>query len=133
MRFAYLTTDEVNQSLAPEMALGCGITLDTLFPKDGPPDRGYDAVVYDWDSWPVELRQEFLAGLEKEPLYRRVAVHAYHLPEDHAQALRSRGVILCRSLQPEVFERLHRASLPISATEGRGDDGEGQEVEVSVG
>jgi hypothetical protein len=133
MRFAYLTTDEVNQSLAPEMALGRGITLDTLFPKDGPPDRGYDAVVYDWDSWPTELRQAFLAGLEKGPLYRPVAVHGYHLPEDHAEALRSRGVILSRSLQPEVFQRLRRAALPISATDGRSYDGDGQEVEASIG
>jgi hypothetical protein len=133
MRFAYLTTDEVNQSLAPEMALGCGTTLDTLFPKDGPPDRGYDAVVYDWDSWPVELRQEFLARLEKGPLYRPVAVHAYHLPDDHAEALRNRGVALYRSLHPDVFQWLHRAALPISATDGRIDDGEGQEVEASVG
>jgi hypothetical protein len=133
MRFAYLTTDEVNQSLARDIALGCGITLDTLFPKDGPPDRGYDAVVYDWDSWPVELRQEFLASLEKGPLYRPVAVHGYDLPEDHAEALRNRGVALYRRLRPEMFQRLHRAALPISATDGRVDDGEEREVEASIG
>jgi hypothetical protein len=128
MRFAYLTTDEVNQALAPEMALGCGVRLDTLFPKDGPPDGRYDAVVYDWDSWPAELRREFLKRLDKGPLYRPVAVHGYHLPEDQAEALRSRRVALYRSLQPEVFQLLRSAALSVSTADGWVPGGDGQEA-----
>ena len=63
MRIAYLTTDEVNEALALEMALACDVALEPLVPKQGPPDAGYDAVLIDWDHWPPEQRAELLARL----------------------------------------------------------------------
>jgi hypothetical protein len=53
MRIAYLSTDEVNVHLAEAMAAGCGLTLCPLAPKDPPPDEEFDALLYDWDSWPA--------------------------------------------------------------------------------
>ena len=67
MRCAYLTTDEVNNALALEWAATCGIVLFPLTPKEGLPGREYDAVLCDWDFWPVELRREMLADLRTGP------------------------------------------------------------------
>src|SRR5947209_7133634 len=47
MRFAYLTTDEVNEALARDLALACGATLEPLGPRDGLPGPGYDVVLLD--------------------------------------------------------------------------------------
>jgi hypothetical protein len=112
MRLAYLTTDEVNQALAQEMAPRCGVSLCPLAPKDGPPDRGYDAVLCDWDSWPAERREELLAGLgglRSGP----VAVHSYSLDAAQADALRSRGVAVHRRLEKEVFQLLCGAAMSV--------------------
>jgi hypothetical protein len=112
MRVAYLTTDEVNQALALEMALECGVTLFPLVPKDGPPDAGYDAVLCDWDYWPAERRQEFLEGPGGGRPARRVAVHSHNLTDGQLEALRGRGVAVYASLRPEVFHRLRLAPGP---------------------
>ncbi len=114
MQFAYLSTDEVNQALALELALECGVSLHQLAPKEGPPDRGYDAVLCDWDSWPPEGRREFLAETGGMP-YRPAAVHGYNLDEDEADILTRRGVTVYRNIQREVFLRLCRALMPTRA------------------
>jgi hypothetical protein len=111
MRFAYLTTDEVNGALALETARDCGVALYPLAPKEGPPDASYDAVLCDWDFWPAELRQELLAG-QGGPPYRPLAVHGYNLDEAQAEALRMLGVAVHAGLQPEVFLQLRQAAAP---------------------
>ena len=63
MRLAYLTTDEVNQDLAIRIAADCGTTLALLSPRDPPPNGRFDAVLYDWDFWPLHLRREVLEEL----------------------------------------------------------------------
>jgi len=50
MKIAYLSTDEVNQNLAENLAARCGASQDCLSPHDPPPNGQYDAVVYDLDS-----------------------------------------------------------------------------------
>jgi hypothetical protein len=117
MRLAYLTTEEVNQALAPEMAHRCGVTVHPLWPKDPPPDGEYDAVLYDWDSWPAARRQQLLAGLVNAPPHRPVAVHGYHLTDGQAEALRSHGVAVHRSLRPEVFRLLRQAVFSAHAAD----------------
>jgi hypothetical protein len=54
MPLAYLTTDEVNEALAPELADTCGVALEPLVPEHVPPDAGYRALLIDWDLWPPE-------------------------------------------------------------------------------
>jgi hypothetical protein len=116
MRIAYLTTDEVNESLAQEMALECGVTLCPLAPKDGPPDNCYDAVLCDWDYWPAEFRNAFLTGLPADLLARPVAVYSYNLMDDQAADLVSQGVSVHGSLQTEVFHSLCEAVIRMRAT-----------------
>jgi hypothetical protein len=117
MRCAYLTTDEVNEALALEMAHACGVALDPVAPKDAPPDEGYDAVVIDWDHWPGQRLEEFLVGLRNGLPACRVAVHGYHLEDGPAEVLRTHGVAVQRCLQPEVFRSLQEATAPVKAAE----------------
>ena len=121
MRFAYLTTDEVNEALALEMALACDVALEPLVPKQGPPDAGYDAVLIDWDHWLPDQRAELLARLHDERLPWRVAVHGYSLQDGLAEALRARGVVVHRHLQPEVLRLLQEATELVRATDPSAD------------
>jgi hypothetical protein len=76
MRVAYLTTDEVNEAEARQLAEDHDITLCPLAPRDGPPGNEYDAVLYDWDFWPADRRREAMAELL-----------GYNLNEDAAERL----------------------------------------------
>jgi hypothetical protein len=115
MRVAYLTTDEVNQEQALEMAQECGLTLCPLAPTDGPPGHEYDAVLYDWDSWPAEQRREALAQMLAGPLPHAVAWHGYSLDDDQAEALRRHTVAVYRCLRPRLFRFLRRAGATVRA------------------
>ena len=110
MRIAYFTTDEVNQDLAVRMAECCGATVYLLSPQDTPPDGCFDAVLYDWDYWPVASRREVLQQLLAAPAPGLVAIHGYHLDEEHAAALQRNGVVMFRRLEPRIFLFLRRAT-----------------------
>jgi hypothetical protein len=115
MRIAYLTTDEVNEQRAQQMAADCGITLCSLAPKDAPPNGEYDAVLYDWDYWPAGSQREVLAELLSGPLTHPVALHGYNLQDAQAEALPRHGVAVYRRLHPQVFRFLRRAALAVWA------------------
>jgi hypothetical protein len=119
MRIAYLTTDEVNQHLAKEMAAACRVTLCPLAPKDPPPDKEFDAVLYDWDYWPAEKRQEVLAELRAGRLPGAVAVHGYNVEEGQAEALRGHAVAVYLGLRPELFRFLRRTVRAVRAAKAR--------------
>ena len=112
MRIAYFTTDEVNQDLAVRMAENCGIALHAVSPNDAPPDGRFDAVLYDWDYWPVHWRREILQELLRTPVCGIVALHAYHLEDEQVQALQLNGVATFRRLELEIFEFLARKAGP---------------------
>jgi hypothetical protein len=109
MLVAYLSSDEVNQALAAEMALECGLSAQLVAPKDTL-EGEYDALLCDWDSWPAEGRRQLLAGLDGHAPCRRVAVHGYGLTEEQAETLLGRGVAVHRRLGPEVFRLLRQAA-----------------------
>src|SRR5207253_355589 len=109
MTFVYLTTDEVNQSLALHMAAECGVTLCPLSPHETLRARAFDGVVYDWDSLPLHRQQEILTELFSGPAPLPVAIHGYNLDEGQTAALRKHGVAVYRCLQPEVFWHLRLA------------------------
>jgi hypothetical protein len=115
LRFAYLTTDEVNQDLALQMAEHCNATLHVLSPQDAPADGRFDAVLYDWDYLSRDQRSRVLAELRSGPLPCPVALHSYHLEAATANALRRRGVIICRRLELKVFRALRRAVRQVQA------------------
>jgi hypothetical protein len=128
MRIAYLTTDEVNGHLVEGLAAAYGLTLCPLAPKDPPPDEWFDAVLCDWDSWPVERRQELLAQL---PAGRRppvVAVHGYNLGDSQAKALRRHGIAIHRRVRPRVFRLLRRAIRIARAAQARGRKSQDRQV-----
>jgi len=116
MRLAYLTTDEVNEALAQRMADDCGVALEPRVPKQGPPDAGYDAVLIDWDHWPLDQRAELLARLCDGLPPWRVAVHGYTLEDGLAAALRAGGVVVHRHLLPEMIRLLQDALVPAGAS-----------------
>jgi hypothetical protein len=120
MRVAYLTTDEVNEAEARQIADKLGITLCPLAPRDGPPGNEYDAVLYDWDSWPADRRQEALAEICAGPLPHAVAVHGYNLDDDAAERLRQHTIAVYRRLQPRVFRFLRLAVATVRTARGWG-------------
>jgi hypothetical protein len=117
---AYLTTDEVNEYLALQMAEENGETLCPLSPCDAPPDEDFDAAIYDWDYLSVQHRQailaEHLAGHAPWP----AAVHGYNLDDDCVKALRKQNVAVYRTLQPELFRRLAREGRRARAAHAAG-------------
>ena len=86
MRIAYLTTDEVNLDLARQLAKAQHITLCHLTPREATPGDLFDAVILDWDYWPVESRAETLAALVDGGANRPVALHSYNLDKAQAEA-----------------------------------------------
>jgi hypothetical protein len=124
MLVAYFTTDEVNRSLALEMARQQGLTLLPVEPRDGPPDE-VDALLFDWDYWPVPRREAALAELLAGAGRRPVALHSYHVEAAQAEGLRRRGVAVHRRLQPDVFRSLRQAVLAARVRKACGEDQEG--------
>jgi hypothetical protein len=122
MLIAYLTTDELNQHLALQMAEECGETLCPLWLSDAPPDGEFDAVVYDWDYLPAQRQQAILAALLASRAPHPVAVHGYNVDEDCVEALRGQSVAVYRRLQPEVFRSLALAYSQPRATKASGCD-----------
>jgi len=106
MSIAYLTVDQVNQSLAQEWSAHVALNVEILMPRDGYPDSCYTALVVDLDYLPAELRGEVLAELLRSPLARPTAVHGYNLTDEQIATLKGHGVIVHRRLSPKLFRRL---------------------------
>ena len=117
MILAYVTTDEVNEGLALQIADECHINMRPLSSGDELAGGRFDAVLFDWDSLPLERRQQVpldsLAGLSSCP----VAVHGTEVAEEEAEALHEDGVAVFRRLEPKVFKSLRqlakRSARPI--------------------
>lgn len=114
MLIAYVSTDDVNQYLATQMAQACGETRCRLTLTDAPPDGGFDAAIYDWDSLPVQQQRDVLAELRTGRAPAQLAVHSDHLEDDCIEGLRRLGIAVYRALQPEVFRNLTRAENPLT-------------------
>jgi hypothetical protein len=109
MLFAYLTLDEVCQDLAQRLAGAHGVELDVLSFRDAAPNGQFDAVLHDLDSLPADRREAILSDLLAGPAPGPVAVHSYNLRGSQIKALRTRGVLVTRRLNPQVFVLLRRA------------------------
>jgi hypothetical protein len=116
MLFAYLSMDEVNQDLAHRLAAAYDVELDVLTFRDAAPAGQFDAVLHDLDSLPADRRAAILANLEGGEVPGPVAVHSYNLRVSQIKALRNRGVLVTRQLNPQVFVRLRRAVLDQAAS-----------------
>jgi hypothetical protein len=132
MLVAYFTTDDVNLSLAVEMAARQGITLLPLEPRDDPAPGHCDALLYDWDYWPAGRRDEALEELLAAPAGRPVALHGHNVEEEQAEALCLRGVAVHPRLRLQVFQQLRQAIIAARVAQANGQDSgrtPGQEAE----
>jgi hypothetical protein len=133
MKFAYFTTDEVNGALAVELGQECGVSVQLVEPRDGPVEEGFDAVVCDWDFWPVPERQRFATEWQAGQRLRR-ALHSYNVEEAQAEQWRRRGVAVFARLQREVFDLLRltvlltRRGVPLAHEAERRKEGSGQDI-----
>jgi hypothetical protein len=106
MRIAYVSTDEVDQALAAEMAAECGAEVCTLLPQDPPPDGLFDAVLYNLDDLPVDRRSALLDELRRHQPDRPTAVHGYDITVEQARALSRDGVAAARRLHRGLIRSL---------------------------
>jgi hypothetical protein len=107
---AYLSHDEVNLDLAQRLADAAGILLRPLFVRDKSSVVSADAVLWDLDCLPSAERAGALKALLAGPLTCPVGVHSYSLEWAKVQALRARGVAVCRRLHEGVVAHLVRAA-----------------------
>jgi len=118
VKIAYMTTDEVNEGIAQQLADAHDVTLHTFWPKDAVPNGEYDAVIYDLDHWPCEQRSQFLADLQENHRACRVAVCSSSLKTREVQALGPSRVTYFRRMGPKVFCILCRSRGTTSLQDG---------------
>jgi hypothetical protein len=116
MRIAYMTTDEVNQTLAAKMAAECETDLYVRLPLDPPPDGQIDAELYDLDHPQKHRRGDIVALILRSPSTRHIAVHGYDVSDEQVKALRRHGIIVGRRLRFGLIRSLCKAAQPSRAT-----------------
>src|SRR5260370_19668657 len=105
MKLAYISTDEVNQDLAVQLADECGIAVYSVRYVNARRHDAFDALLYDWDSLPwIRRRDIFLASVASATC--PVAVHGFSLDDEIAEALHQDGVAVFRRLEPRIFTTL---------------------------
>jgi hypothetical protein len=109
MRIAYISRDEVNRALAVRMAAKLGTVVCNLAANDPPADGEFDAVLYNLDEAPLDLRRVLVQGLTHGAHEHLVAVHGYDLSDQELDALRRNGVPAARRLEPDLLRCLRRA------------------------
>ncbi len=115
MRIAYMTTDEVNQSLAAEMAADCGADICPRLPPGRVPDGQIHAVLYDLDRLQKHRRDEIIALILSSRSTRPRAVHGYDVTDEQAKALRQHGVAVSQRLRAGLIRSLCKAAQPSRA------------------
>jgi hypothetical protein len=106
MRLAYLTRDEVNQELALTFASEHGVELDVLARGVALKGLEYDALLYDFDSFPSEEREANLVVVASYLKNKHLAVHSYNLEKRQLRDLRGAGALTAKQLREELFGRL---------------------------
>jgi hypothetical protein len=128
MNIAYLTTDEVNQYLALQLAAECGAALENVWPRDVPPDGRFDAVLYDLDCLPPSERAQLLSVVLAGPAASPVALHSYNLGEHQIETLQANGVGVHRSLSAEALQSLALAAAAAAPLRGLPDTSETEQL-----
>jgi hypothetical protein len=112
MRIAYWTIDDVNLSVARDLAEVHDATIDQVMGWEKGTTQDPDAILCDLDFLPPGMREEILSRLILAPLPLPVAVHSYNLEDAQIELLVAQGVAVCRRLESEVFGNLRSASRP---------------------
>jgi len=116
MRIAHVTTDEVNQALALQVATPLGVTVTPLGPEEMSKHVLFDAVVYDLDRVAPDRRPALLNEIRSEKTAVPMAVYGYCLSEKQAAELRFHGVAVAQRLHSALIRTLAKAALQNLAT-----------------
>jgi hypothetical protein len=109
MRIGYLTLDELNESLAKQLAAEFHLVLLRLsFREDSPIDQ-CDALLYELDYLASEDQQKLISTLVVSTSQIPVAVHGLNMQRRDIKALHSKGIAVFRRLGAGVFRHLRRA------------------------
>lgn len=102
----FLSHDEVNQNLAPDLGAPYGLDVQTRFLKESLPDGDCQALVVDLDSVaPGRLAlQQLLKELNGRSHPYPVAAFGYNLEDDQNMELRAAGIGVFHCLCPAVFK-----------------------------
>jgi hypothetical protein len=111
MRIAHITTDEVNQALALQVARPLGVTVTPLGPGELSKHVLFDAVLYDLDRVPPDRRPALLDEIRSEKTAVPMAVYGYCLSETQAAELRFHGVAVAQRLHSALIRTLAKAVL----------------------
>ncbi len=114
MQIVYLTIDDMNENLALWLAEECDVEIEPRMPKDWPPRRPPDALIYDLDSLSPDWREQILAELSLRRPGCPTAVHSHNL-DGQADALCENGVIVRRRLGRELLLALCLAAGEVPA------------------
>jgi hypothetical protein len=109
MRIAYFNNDEVNQALAARIAAKLGMTICNSSHDGARSDSEIDAVIYNADEMPEDLRCVLLKGLGRGSQDFFIAVHGYGLSDEELEFLRRKGIAASRRLDADFFRTLRRA------------------------
>lgn len=109
MCVAYLTIDEVNDSLVRSFAAQSSLDVCLVQPKDEAIPEDLTAVVLDLDNLPTGHLERLLAEATQGERPCPVAVHGYNLEARQVHLLRDAGVIVRRRLGTRLFRRLASA------------------------
>jgi hypothetical protein len=111
MRIAYLNKDEVNREIVARIAARFGAVICNLGNGDARSDIGAEAVLYNLDDMPRDLRPAVLQGLTRSTQDLAVGVHGYDLRDDEIAALRGNGVAASQRLDSDLVRNLWKAIL----------------------
>jgi hypothetical protein len=103
MRIAHITTDEVNQDIAVQVAKRLDASVTMLGCDDTATLVLFDSLLYDLDRIAPDRRDALLDEIRSETTTLPVAVYGYCLSEEQAGKLRFHGVA--------VGQQLHRALI----------------------
>jgi hypothetical protein len=109
VRIAHVTTDEVNQALAVQVAKPLGAIVTPLGPDEISRLGQFDAVVYDLDRVPPDRRGPLLDQIRSETSAVPMAVYGYCLSEEQAGELRYHGVAVGQRLHARLIRTLANA------------------------
>jgi hypothetical protein len=109
MRIAHITTDEVNQALAVQVARPLGAAVTPLGPDEMSTQGVFDAVLYDLDRLPPDRRQGLLDAIRSATTALPKAVYGYCLSDEQARKLRLHGVAVAHRLHAALIRTLANA------------------------
>jgi hypothetical protein len=105
MKFAYISTDEVNQNLAVQIADEYHIAVCPVSYVDARQHDRFDALLYDWDSLSWLRRNEICVASLASGLCP-VGVHGFSFDNERAETLHQDGIAVFRRLDANVFRTL---------------------------